>query len=391
MQSIRHGKESEASLERVAVLTPHGRGAVATLRHCGSASTLDGSFRAANGRSLAEQTIGRIVFGRWGAEPAEEVVVVRCSAAETEIHCHGGAAAVQRILEQLQASGCRVESWQEQLATQSGLLELECTAALTRAVTLRTATILLDQLSGTLRTAFERLRILPPDDNASRKHALDKLLRWSRFGLHLTTPWTVVLAGRPNAGKSSLINRLVGYTRSIVYDEPGTTRDVVTAETAFDGWPVQLADTAGLREQAGELEAAGIIRARGKLATADLQVLVLDTSVPPDSADLELLAAFPQAIVVGHKSDLPNAWGSERPPAAIAVSSLTDAGLDQLIAAISTALAPAVPACGVAVPLTDRQVGLLQRAHEALTAGVAADFDSAVIELLASETPTPGQ
>ena len=73
-------------------------------------------------------------------------------------------------------------------------------------------------------------------------------LAWEDFGLHLTRPWNVVLAGRPNVGKSSLINALLGYTRSIVFDQPGTTRDVVTAATAIDGWPIELSDTAGLRE-----------------------------------------------------------------------------------------------------------------------------------------------
>jgi tRNA modification GTPase len=102
---------------------------------------------------------------------------------------------------------------------------------------------------------------------------LDALLRWSEFGRHLTQPWQVVLTGVPNVGKSSLINRLLGYSRSIVYAEPGTTRDVVTAATAFDGWPVELSDTAGLRDAAGEIEAAGVERARRHLATADLAIV----------------------------------------------------------------------------------------------------------------------
>ena len=70
-----------------------------------------------------------------------------------------------------------------------------------------------------------------------------------------------MLAGRPNVGKSSLTNALLGYTRSIVFDQPGTTRDVVTATTAIDGWPIEFSDTAGLREGSEPLEAAGIERA----------------------------------------------------------------------------------------------------------------------------------
>ena len=77
-------------------------------------------------------------------------------------------------------------------------------------------------------------------------------------GRHLLTPFDVVLAGPANVGKSSLINALVGYNRAIVYDAPGTTRDVITAETAIDGWPVTLSDTAGLRDSDDPLEMAGV-------------------------------------------------------------------------------------------------------------------------------------
>src|SRR5207244_11945531 len=76
---------------------------------------------------------------------------------------------------------------------------------------------------------------------------LDELARYAGVGRHLTAPWRVAVAGAPNVGKSSLVNALAGYQRSVVAPTPGTTRDVVTALLAIDGWPVELADTAGLR------------------------------------------------------------------------------------------------------------------------------------------------
>ncbi len=87
---------------------------------------------------------------------------------------------------------------------------------------------------------------------------LDAVLRWTDLGTHLATPWRVVLAGAPNVGKSSLINALLGYGRAIVFDQPGTTRDVVTADAAIEGWPITLADTAGLHDASDATESAGI-------------------------------------------------------------------------------------------------------------------------------------
>ena len=260
-----------------AVLTPVGRGAVATIRVLGDLSQLDDVavplFRAANGRSLSQQELRRIAFGRWGREDAEEIVVSRLSDETLELHCHGGDAAVRRIVNDMQRAGCAVVSWQSQMVSHGKPFDAECLDALSRATTWRTAEILLEQSNGLLREALERLRNfcpLPPKaggegtgeeshphpfptkpGRGDRMAELNVLLTWADFGLHLTRPWSVVLTGRPNVGKSSLINRLLGYERAIVFDQPGTTRDVVTGETAFDGWPVLLADTAGLREAAG--------------------------------------------------------------------------------------------------------------------------------------------
>jgi tRNA modification GTPase len=207
-------------------------------------------------------------------------------------------------------------------------------------------------------------------DLQSLSRRLDALLHGANFGVHLTSPWKVVLAGRPNVGKSSLINALLGYTRSIVFDEPGTTRDVVTATTAVDGWPIELSDTAGLRQESGPLETAGIARARDALAEADLAIILIDRSAPATPFDRTLLAAFPDAIVVGHKCDLPcydgpDAWTADLSCNWLSVSSKTSQGLDGLIQLISARLVPAVPPSGTPLPVTVRQVTLLQRAAEA--------------------------
>ena len=126
-----------------------------------------------------------------------------------------------------------------------------------------------------------------------RDERIDALLARERLGRHLTRPWSVVLAGRTNVGKSSLMNALAGYGRAIVHHAPGTTRDAVALATAIDGWPVELCDTAGLRAADDAVERAGIERARQRLAQADLVVLVADRSVPWSAEDQALADQWP--------------------------------------------------------------------------------------------------
>jgi tRNA modification GTPase len=299
-----------------------------------------------------------------------------------EIHCHGGDAAARRIIAELEQADCPQHAWQ----TAGPFFETECTVALTRAVTLRTAALLLEQQSGVLHDCFARLAgtVWSPEGRGVAQSELEALLSWADFGLHLTQPWNVVLAGRPNVGKSSLINALVGYARSVVFDLPGTTRDVVTAEAAFAGWPVQLADTAGIRDNAPELEAAGIERTQARLAAADCRVLVLDVSEPPHADDRRLLAAWPDAICLAHKADLPNVWGGELPAQARAASARTGQGIAELAEEIVAALVPRVPAAGTPLPVTRRQVELLERAHESLVRTDEPAFRAALRCLTAS-------
>jgi tRNA modification GTPase len=346
-------------MPHVAVITPPGRAAVATIRIAGMVVLEEPTplWRAANGRPLTEQPTGRVCFGCWGDESPEEVVLCRIDSDVVEVHCHGGQAAVARIIDDLEARGCEVQSWQEFERAGRDQIESECREALTRATTMRTADILWQQCQGRLSKMFSELEQMPPEQ--ARERAAE-LLRWAEFGIHLTRPWQVVLCGRPNVGKSSLINALVGYGRSIVYDQPGTTRDVVTAETALEGWPIEFSDTAGLRDEADELESAGIARAMERLMTADLRILLLDSSQPLTDDDDRLLADWPDALVVAHKSDLQTAWEDEL-PGAIRVSSLTGAGLDELTTMIVDRLIPAVPPPLTPLPVTHRQAEFLTR------------------------------
>jgi tRNA modification GTPase len=157
------------------------------------------------------------------------------------------------------------------------------------------------------------------------------------------------VAGAPNVGKSSLVNALAGYQRSIVAPTPGTTRDVVTVTLAIDGWPVQFADTAGVRAAGESLEAAGIRLAREAATKADLCLWILDASTEPIWPE----GGGAAVRLVVNKVDLPAAWNLERAEGAVRLSAQTGEGLPELCAAISRWLVPDVPGSGAAVPFTE--------------------------------------
>lgn len=349
----------------VTVLTPPGRGAVAVVQVEGpqALAAVDAALHRADGRPLAEFPLGRVVVGHWATAAGEEVVVCRRSENAVEVHCHGGAAAVEAVVNRLVDGGCSRVSWQESVH-RSGPDPIRAAAeiALAAAPTARTAAILLDQFDGALRHAIDQMvAAAVKSDWNSVTAALDSLLRHAKLGLHLTRPWRVVIAGRPNVGKSSLLNALLGFERAIVYDMPGTTRDVVTANTAIDGWPVLLADTAGMREASDSIEAAGVARANAAAADADL-VLLVDDLLGGDEIELATAALVLRVL---NKIDLhPQLSPQDRQRFDACVSATRNEGMRELLAAIGRALVPSPPATGEAVPFTQQQIAALESARD---------------------------
>ena len=358
----------------VVQLTPPGRGAVATclVSGTGAVELLAPLLRLYQGRALEALPPARIALGQWLGTHPEEVVVTRRGADEVSIHCHGGHVPVAAILTDLAVAGVQIVPWQQWLADSSGPAALrgpiaaEAVIALAQARTERCAAILLDQFHGALSNELQDLlRVLRLGETSEAAARLAALRMLAPLGLHLDTPWQVVICGAPNVGKSSLINALVGYGRAIVSSQPGTTRDVVSAATAVDGWPVELSDTAGIRAAADPLEAAGIAAAGQRLAAADLRLLVFDRSAAFDANEQALAASWPDAMIVHSKCDL-DAHRDPR-PAGIAVSALRGDGVESLLAAVSSRLVPSAPAAGSPVPFRPRHVAAIFAAAEALT------------------------
>lgn len=362
------------------MVTPHGRGAIATIVLSGEDGIVIEAFNRHFRRAGSNQTgfpLNRILYGTWGRQVPEDVVVCRTDEDCIELHCHGGQAAIGRITTDLECFGIRRSESDSVacIAEDDTRLHRDLSRALINAPTFRTAEILLQQSAGLLRSALEDAL-----DSDRRVARLEQLLLRAEFGVGLTRFRTVVLAGRPNVGKSSLMNALAGFFRSIVFDEPGTTRDAVTLRTAFDGWPVELIDTAGIHDAISEVEREGVSRARERMNTADCVCILIDRSEPLCRDDRELLDAWPNAVVVAHKSDLADICGKDLPSTALPVSSLTRDGIDALVRELVDTLIPDVPAPGTALPINAYQVDLIRQALEATRQGA----DDIAVQLIRS-------
>jgi tRNA modification GTPase len=303
------------------------------------------------------------------------VVVVDLDPPAVEIQGHGGPAAQRMVIEALQAVGAAAapaDDWA--VHAMPTRIRAEALVDLGRASTVRTAEILLDQAQGALDRELAGLVAQIREDQEAGLMRLDRLIQNGQLGLRLVTGWRVVIVGRPNVGKSRLLNALAGYSRAIVDPAPGTTRDLVSVSTAMDGWPLELIDTAGVRAADDAIERSGIDRALRQKAMADLVLKVLDRSEPLCDFDRALVSTSGPAILVASKADLPPAWQPDELPSGavpIVVSAERGDGLEELSTAIALAIVPAPPEPGAGVPFRFVHVNRLEKAREALRAGDA--------------------
>ena len=345
----------------------------------GAIEAVGRGFRAYTARPLEKDTSGRLWSGGWvpGWETKWLSAVLKTEIPAVEIQCHGGMAAVGMVLESLERAGVqRGGRWEIPGFDYPGgdQLSAEAIQDLAHAPTVLTAEILLDQVHGALagrdRPAWPRWLSRTPRP---------RVLVWTRsssaaaVGLRLLSGWKVVIAGRPNVGKSRLLNALCGFSRAIVDGTPGTTRDVVAFQTALGGWPVELADTAGLRATDDAIEHLGIERAERELGDCR------PGSAGPRSVGES--AADRPAIDRDHprmRSWLPTSRISSRPgqtatPAldapVVTVSAERGDGMDALVESMIERLVPAAPHPGEAVPFRPRTWRHCTSARDELLAG----------------------
>ena len=314
-----------------------------------------------------------------------------------EIHCHGGVMAVQRVLERvLEQPGVRraLPGEFSQRAVLNGRLDLtraEAVSELVAARSRRAADLAIAGLDGGIHAQITALRErlldqltelearvdfeedLPALDGEALllelqaiRQELQQLVRDGERGDALRSGLRVALVGRPNVGKSSLLNRLSRRERAIVTELPGTTRDLLESEIVLEGVPITLLDTAGIRATQDVVEQMGIARSEQALASADLVLLVIDAQQGWTPADRALLERIPPAVprlVVANKQDL---LRTEAPAEAdVLLSAISGAGEDQLVKAVLTRCG-AGDASAVLLALNERQRDLAARAAEAL-------------------------
>ena len=392
----------------------------------GCFSLCDRVFRAVNGKAFAAQASRKMVYGDMldaQGRVIDRGLAVRFPGPKSytgedivEFNCHGSPVVLRELLSALFAAGARQAGPGEftRRAFLNGRLDLteaEAVIDLIDAETPAAARNAAAQLDGALRRLLEPVQeslldvtsrfyavVDYPDEDIEDIHpedvaealstaetALTRLLGTAQRGKILKSGLRTAIVGRPNAGKSSLLNALAGYERAIVTDIPGTTRDTVEESVLCGGVRLRLIDTAGIRETEDTVEKLGVERSRAAMESADLVLCVVDGAAGITAEDEELMREAAKCrhwVLVLSKRDLSPARydGPLSPDAVISLSSLTHEGIEELEAVIAE-LFPVGTAADAGTLLTDarqeeavrRAASAVQRAREALEAGFTPD------------------
>ena len=440
-----------------AIATPLGEGGLAVVRVSGAQAfaVADTSFLPSGKNSLKPSVAPThtIQYGKItrGGEVIDEVLLAVFRAPRTftredtvEVSCHGGILSAKLVLDTLLENGARLAEPGEftRRAFLNGRIDLAQAEAVADLIHSRTELALAaanEQLAGKLSQRINRLRDdlmhalahveahidFPDEDIAPDTKAqllkrlesgivfMDELLRTANEGQILRRGIRAAIVGRPNVGKSSLLNQLLGRDRAIVSPIAGTTRDTIEETANIRGLPVVFIDTAGLREARDEIEQEGIRRSRESLANAEFILHVLDASEPLAKEDENYLAEFAgkKRILVRNKVDMPAKWDFEElkchvgvqasacspdklklelqqdtPPPKVDVSCVSGQGIEALKDAIKQlAWSGEIKAEMLQVMINSRHQDALNRARSATQRTIEALGGGATLELAAMD------
>ena len=406
-----------------AISTPSGRGGIGVVRLSGpdSLEITASFFRSA---SQAETGVpNRAQFGHLidpaSGELVDEVVLTYFKAPRSytgedvaEISCHGSPIILAKVLQMAIARGARVAepgefTFRAFFNKRIDLAQAQAVRDVINAQTQYQARVATKQLEGELSSRITPLKdalvevivhlessVEFVEEDISPETASNLLTRIGEvidaltaiassfsFGRYLKEGFDLAIVGRPNVGKSSVFNRLIGSDRAIVTELPGTTRDALYESTSISGVPVRLIDTAGIRETTDLVESIGITRSRSAIADADISLLVIDASSPLQKEDLALIDSVPEAsrIIALNKTDLPNrlkeklhdetgVYAAEWQESVLSISALTGSGFGDLTAKIFELLSGDAATERDDIMLTDaRQHASVLKAIEALS------------------------
>ena len=414
----------------VAVATPAGRGGIGVVRVSGptASGVAAAVLRAGHDLQPRHATFTSVVGEPAADLPLDQVVATYFPGPASytgedvvEISGHGSPVLLRQIVEAVVRAGARLaEPGEFTLRAfvngRMDLVQAEAVADLIDAVTPLQARVAFDQLEGTVTATIGAIDAALFDLTARLEASIDfpeegyhfaaageaaaetrallqrtrALLAGARSGRLVREGRQVVILGKPNVGKSTLFNRLLGAPRAIVTEVPGTTRDLLTETAEIDGLPVTLVDTAGIRRTADAVEAEGVARARGALEVAAAVLLVLDRSRQLEVADRELLRETADAdrVVVINKADQPARWEATdlRNPGPQVTVSLRDGGhLGSLRDALAKVLWAGEPLRDTPTLSNLRHILLVEQAAAALVRAAEAAEAAAPEELILAD------